>query len=189
MVTAQLHTMFRTLIPFDLRLEDLMTRASALLCASSLPAQYATLVCGYLTLDGDVVISNAGHPPPLVISADRQADVRATGVPMGMFCEAEFSTTQLRFAPGDTLFAYTDGLTEATNAVGREYSTGEVEACARRLANADVDGLIDGQLGAQARFRGHANNSDDLTVLAIRRTVASGDDGLTTVDRRGCDSL
>jgi sigma-B regulation protein RsbU (phosphoserine phosphatase) len=44
LLMAQLHAMFRTLIPFQLSMEDLMTRASALLCASSLPAQYATLV-------------------------------------------------------------------------------------------------------------------------------------------------
>ena len=47
LLMAQMHAMFRTLIPFRLSLDDLMTRASALLCASSLPAQYATVVAGF----------------------------------------------------------------------------------------------------------------------------------------------
>jgi hypothetical protein len=83
MLMAQLHAMFRTLIPFQLSMDDLMTRASALLCASSLPAQYATLVFGYVASDGEVTISNAGHPPPLVIAGGHNTEVRATGVPIG----------------------------------------------------------------------------------------------------------
>lgn len=102
LLMAQLHAMFRTLIPFQLPLSGLLSRASALLCASSLPAQYATLVAGYLASGGEVVIGNAGHPPPLVIHGGRHTEVHATGLPIGMFCQAEFSTTQLLLGPRDT---------------------------------------------------------------------------------------
>ena len=121
LVMAQLHAMFRTLIPFELSIDDLMARASGLLCSNSLPAQYATLVAGYLAADGDVVIANAGHPPPLAIAGSGHSDVRATGVPMGMFCNSQFTARRLAFAPGDSLLVYSDGLTEARNSAGEEY--------------------------------------------------------------------
>ena len=91
LVMAHLHAMFRTLIPFELSTDDLMTRASGLLCSTSLPAQYVTLVAGYLAVDGELVIANAGHPPPLAIAGTHHTDVLATGVPMGMFCESQFA--------------------------------------------------------------------------------------------------
>lgn len=141
MLMAQLRTMFRTLIPFQLPLEELMRRASALLCASSLPAQYATLVCGYLMPSGEVVISNAGHPPPLMISRDQPLDVEATGTPIGMFCESQFATTRLTLAVGDTLLIYSDGLTEATNTAGHEYGSARVEATARRPGRGGPEGV------------------------------------------------
>jgi serine phosphatase RsbU (regulator of sigma subunit) len=59
-----------------------------------------------------VRISNAGHPPPLVISGGRHTEVRATGVPIGMFCESQFSSTRLTLGAGSTLLMYTDGLSD-----------------------------------------------------------------------------
>jgi phosphoserine phosphatase RsbU/P len=169
LVMAQLHAMFRTLIRFQLSLDDLMMRASALLCANSLPAQYATLVSGYLTADGDVVIANAGHPPPLAIAGARHTDVRATGVPMGMFCESQFSARRLTFAPGDTLLVYSDGLTEARNGVDEEYGSARVQRIATETALEPVERLLAATLRDQAAFRDRCPNSDDVTVLAIRR--------------------
>lgn len=168
LLMAQLHAMFRTLIPFELSLDELIARASALLCASSLPAQYATLVSGYLDPDGGAVIANAGHPPPLAITGKQHRQVRATGVPIGMFCESQFTSTQLRLDAGDTLLLFTDGLTEATNPAGDEYGA-RLEDIARRAAHLPVADLVSAVMSDQAGFRRGSANTDDLTVLAIRR--------------------
>jgi sigma-B regulation protein RsbU (phosphoserine phosphatase) len=169
MLMAQLHAMFRSLIPFRLSLDDLMTRASALLCASSLPAQYATLVCGYLDAHGDVVISNAGHPPPLAITGERHTEVRATGVPIGLFCESQSSSTRLTLSAGDTLLMYTDGLSEARNTAGEEYGN-RLEEAAARAAHQPPGDLLQAIIADQAAFRGECADADDLTAMAIRRT-------------------
>jgi len=168
LLMAQLHAMFRTLIPFDMSLEDLMTRASALLCASSLPAQYATLVCGYLEPDGTAKIVNAGHPAPLAIRASDQVRVEATGMPIGLFCKSEFSSTGLTLAPGDSLLLFSDGLTEATNEQGEEYGirVQHISALSSSIRPADQVAQV---VGDNASFRGNVANSDDLSVLSIRR--------------------
>jgi sigma-B regulation protein RsbU (phosphoserine phosphatase) len=172
LLMAQLHAMFRTLIPFDMPLETLMTRASALLCASSLPAQYATLVCGYLTPGGSVTLVNAGHPAPLAIRASGQTGVEATGVPVGMFCKAEFSATTLTLAPGDTLLIFTDGLTEARNAVDAEYSD-RLPHAAIAGAHLCADDHVRHIVSDHAAFRGDAVVADDLTVVAIQRDATA----------------
>jgi sigma-B regulation protein RsbU (phosphoserine phosphatase) len=169
MLMAQLHAMFRSLIPFGLSLEDLMTRASALLCASSLPAQYATLVCGYLEPDGEIVMTNAGHPPPLVLTGDTHTGVRATDLPIGLFCESQFSTTRLNLAASDTLFLYTDGFSEARNLSGQDYGMIRVEEAALQAARLPIADFLEGMIADQARFRGSCPNGDDVTLLAVRR--------------------
>jgi phosphoserine phosphatase RsbU/P len=172
LLMAQLHAMFRTLVPFDLPLADLMKRASALLCASSLPAQYATLVCGYLGAAGQVEIVNAGHPPPLLVSGGSHVSVQPTGIPIGLFCHSEFSSSTHTLAPGDSLVVFSDGLFEALNPDGDEYGIERLEAIVARHASADTRELVDACVGDQARFRGSAPNADDLTILAIRRDGA-----------------
>jgi sigma-B regulation protein RsbU (phosphoserine phosphatase) len=169
LLMAQLHAMFRTLIPFQMPLTDLMTRASALLCASSLPAQSATLVTGYLDADGEVLIGNAGHPPPLLIAGQGHTEIRATGVPVGLFCESQFSSTRLTLAPGDTLLVYTDGLTEARNPSGDEYGLARVEQSAARAARRTVTEFVSAVVADQAEFRQGCPNADDVAVLGIRR--------------------
>jgi sigma-B regulation protein RsbU (phosphoserine phosphatase) len=166
---AQLHAMFRTLIPFELSIDDVMMRASGLLCSNSLPAQYATLVAGYLAADGGVVIANAGHPPPLAIAGSGHRDVRATGVPMGMFCDSRFTARQLRFAPGDSLIVYSDGLTEARNSAGEEYGSDRLLQVSAATAYTPVSQMMTAVLRDQTAFRDGCPNTDDVTVLAIRR--------------------
>lgn len=169
LLMAQLHAMFRTLIPFQLPLEDIMTRASALLCASSLPAQYATLISGYLGAGGEVVISNAGHPPALAIGGGSHTEVKATGVPVGLFCKSEFSLTQLTFAPGDTLLLYSDGFTEARNPDGDEYGFERLQKVAAATAAKPIAEVVEWLLADQRMFRAGVPNTDDVSVLALRR--------------------
>jgi sigma-B regulation protein RsbU (phosphoserine phosphatase) len=169
LVMAQLHAMFRTLIPFDLSMDDLMTRASGLLCSNSLRAQYATLVAGYLAADGAVVIANAGHPPPLAITGTQRSDVRATGVPMGLFCDSQFTARRLTLAPGDSLLLYSDGLTEARNGAGEEYGADRLLEVATAAAHQPVSQLLAAVIRDQADFRATCPNTDDVTVLAVRR--------------------
>ncbi len=169
LVMAQLHAMFRTLISFDLSMADLMTRASRLLCSNSSPAHYATLVAGYLAADGNVVIANAGHPPPLAITRTECSDVRATGVPLGLFCDSQFTARRLTLAPGDSLLVYSDGLTEARNDAGEEYGADRLLQVATAAAHQPVSRLLAAVVRNQADFRAKCPNADDVTVLAVRR--------------------
>jgi sigma-B regulation protein RsbU (phosphoserine phosphatase) len=76
---------------------------------------FATLFFGILAPDtGQLRYVNAGHEPPLVISpADSIQTLKATGPAVGMMLRARFDTAEIHLQPGDTLIAFTDGVTEA----------------------------------------------------------------------------
>src|SRR5258706_3192189 len=67
LLMSNLHAIFHSLIPLNLELAELMSRANRLLMGSSLANQFATLVCGKATADGEVETAIAGHLPPLLI--------------------------------------------------------------------------------------------------------------------------
>jgi sigma-B regulation protein RsbU (phosphoserine phosphatase) len=169
LLTAYVHAVFRSLIPFDLPLAETVRRASALLCASTLPAQYVTLVFGSLGRDGDVHVANAGHPPPLVIAASGQTEVVPTGAAAGLFCDSQFGTARLQLEPGDTMLIYSDGLTEAFDGGDQEYGVNRIRTIAQAAAHAGPAELIDRVSADHAAFLQNAPPADDLTILALRR--------------------
>ena len=130
MLMAHLQATLRTLILMGLPLDQLMERASHLFCESALPAQYATLVCGKATRDGEVEICNAGHPPPLLIRQTRVDRIDATGLPVGMFRSERFEVSRLSLLSGETILLYTDGVLEARDGSGDEYGGDRLSAIA-----------------------------------------------------------
>src|SRR5437764_5965546 len=121
MVMAHLHAMFRTLISVGLPLQAMLSHASRVLCDSTLPSQYATVICGRAESNGRVEICNAGHPPPLLVCDGAVTVVEASGLPVGMFCSEDFPVRELWLKPGQSIVMYSDGVSEATDLSGAEY--------------------------------------------------------------------
>jgi sigma-B regulation protein RsbU (phosphoserine phosphatase) len=168
MLMTQLHAMLRALIPLGLSLKEMVARASRLFCESSLPTHYATLVCGKASDSGEVEICNAGHLPILWVRNGDLGLVEATGLPIGVFSNQEYSARQLRMAPGDLLFLYTDGLSEAHNRAGDEYGLERLSRLAGNSQSLMPQMLINACLEDLMAFQGEAPKTDDLTMMAIR---------------------
>ncbi|HZD93307.1 MAG TPA: SpoIIE family protein phosphatase, partial [Candidatus Sulfotelmatobacter sp.] len=96
MLMANLHAMFRVLIPMGLPLEQLVERANRLFCESTLPTQYATLVVGKADEFGNVEICNGGHPAPLHVHNNSVRAIQAATVPVGLFCDQKFTASKFR---------------------------------------------------------------------------------------------
>jgi sigma-B regulation protein RsbU (phosphoserine phosphatase) len=168
MLTAYIHAVFRSLIPFGLAVEEVVRRASALLCSSTLPAQYATLVFGRLGINGEVVVANAGHPPPLVISAGEPIALVPTGTAAGLFCASEFGSSRLTLGTGDTLLLYSDGVTEAFDTDGVEFGSERLHAAAAGATDREPLALLTHLSREHAAFLAAATPGDDLTLLAMQ---------------------
>ncbi|HLF02138.1 MAG TPA: PP2C family protein-serine/threonine phosphatase [Anaerolineales bacterium] len=135
---------------------------------------FATLFFGILDPEsGAVNYVNAGHNPPLVVGADGSIKARLTrtGMAVGMFPDMEFGIEEAQIDPGETLLAYTDGVTEAKNMQDEMFSDERLEALAAS-APLSAEGLLDHIQAAVNAHVGGAPPSDDITLLAIRREAA-----------------
>jgi sigma-B regulation protein RsbU (phosphoserine phosphatase) len=168
MLMTQLHALFRSLTMMSLTLGQIVTHANRVFCESALAGQFATLICGQAKPTGEVEIHNAGHPPAIIAGQGGVLRIESTGLPLGMFCEAEFSATRLHLEAGDTLFLYTDGLSEAQNAED-EYGVDRVTQLVRQQAGRRPTELISACLLDLNSFADFSLHSDDLTLLAIQR--------------------
>jgi sigma-B regulation protein RsbU (phosphoserine phosphatase) len=171
MLMAHLNAMFRTLISINLPLEQIVERASRVFCESTLPTQYATLVCGRANTTGTVEICNAGHLPPLLVQKNGVTSIEATGLPVGVFCSESFSVNRVQMNKGDTLFLYTDGFSESLDGAGNEYGAERIS----RLLN-DNHSLSPESILSLCRQELHTFAEgkvpgDDLTLMAITRTM------------------
>ncbi|MEV5500761.1 SpoIIE family protein phosphatase [Nonomuraea fuscirosea] len=132
---------------------------------------FATMFFGVLDPgSGDLVYINGGHNPPVMVRADgRQTLLPPTGPAVGILPDSSYTLGHVRLGPGDALFTYTDGVVEARNADHGLYGTARLqEVLARPGVNAGD--LLEAVDSAVRHFVGTAEQSDDITTLALRRT-------------------
>ena len=165
---SNLHALIHSLQSFELSINEILKKANRLFCKITLANNYATLVVGRVFRDGTIEVCVAGHNPPMVVSNGKVTPLHATGIPVGMFCDAEYGVEKIKLNKNDFLFLYTDGLTEA--------SVNETEYGADNLKNhlAELNGfsstdIISNVLLKQQACLGTAKPEDDLTVAAIRK--------------------
>jgi phosphoserine phosphatase RsbU/P len=170
MLMSHLHATFRTLAGQNLPLQPLIGHANRLFCESTTAGQYVTLVVGRAWHDGRVEYASAGHLPLLHVSRKGIQSKTATGVPLGMFCTTEFPVCHLQLEPGDSLFLYTDGLTEVFDHHGAEYGLARVQSLVAKHGAKSPDEMLMECLREIRDFTAGAKRTDDLTLLVMRHT-------------------
>lgn len=167
---AHLHAIFRSLVLLNLPVNQLLERANRVFSEGTLSTHYATLVCGKASASGQVEVCNAGHCPPLLLQKGNVRRIGPTGLPVGLFGHTQFDVTRIEVARGDTLFLYTDGLTETRNPSNLEYGEERlIEFVARQRALAPQE-LVAACLRDSTDFSSSAAKVDDLTMMALQRT-------------------
>lgn len=112
----------RLLVPEDLRLEDLACRLNAFLFGATDDNRFATFAMIRIVPDGSLYAVNAGHCPVLVRRSDgRVEQIASSGLPLGILDGVTYETERLHLNSGDTVFLYTDGLTEAEDLQEEEF--------------------------------------------------------------------
>jgi len=172
MLMAHLHAMFRSLISVGMPLKCMLEHASRIFSQSTLPTQYATLVCGRAYSHGRVEISNAGHVRPLVVRGRDVRALEASNLPVGIFSDEEFSVDELQLDEGDAVVLYSDGISEAMDASGAEYGDGRmIQLIGDRWAQSPA-AMVDACRSDLASFRAGVEKMDDATVLVLSRAAA-----------------
>ncbi len=135
-------------------------------------SMFITLLVGALNVKtGELLYASAGHNAPVLMSKEHAArfiDV-TPNLPLGVMPDVEFTQHRMVVSPQEMLFLYSDGLTEAENAAQELYSC---ERLLEVLSNGENGGdpkqVIENVLSSVEGFVKHNEQSDDLTMLALK---------------------
>lgn len=136
---------------------------------------FATLFAGVLDPDsGHFVYVNAGHNPPIVVGEDEDGgrslrqELSPTGPAIGLLPDLPFALGETYLRPGEMLFAYTDGVTEARDPHGEEFGRDRLDALL--LAHGDsAEAALAAVESSLRDFTAGTEAFDDVTMLALRR--------------------
>lgn len=142
------------------------------LCTETDSGMFVSLLYGHLDVrTGEVELTNAGHPAPYLLAA-RDHAVRALegrrNVALGARSGLEYHPSTHRLAPGDTLFFFTDGVTEALDSADHFYGAARLESALREAAALPVEKITRAVVHEARAFSGEREQSDDISVLAVR---------------------
>jgi sigma-B regulation protein RsbU (phosphoserine phosphatase) len=156
--------------------EDIVAEVNRTLCATSNGARFATLV--YFELDpvGHVMtVVNAGHLSALLIGADGSTGhLESTAPALGLLPAAPFPARRVTMALGTMLFIYSDGVTEAVDAVDDEFGEARLLTAINEATTRNAATICQTVVDAVGRHRS-GPAADDVTVLALRRVSAVED--------------
>ena len=151
---------------------ECLTESNRLLAAYSTDCMFVTVFYAiYDTRSGSVTYSNAGHNPPHLMRGDGTVEElpRSRNTMMGVFDKYVFKEDSFQLEPGDTLVMFTDGVTEAMNPDGNEFGTGQLMTTLGGLAGRDSRQVVEAVKTAVKEFAGSAEQSDDITLLVVKR--------------------
>ncbi len=165
--------MFRTLLRAvatpGMEPQQVLTRVNAMLAADNEAGMFVTVFFALLDLDsGRMAYVNAGHDPATILAADgRRHQLAANGVAVGMLDDTRYGGNTVLLAPGDLMFLYTDGVTEAFSPAREQFGEERLQSLLEELRGGDADRLVEAVVRAVEDFAAGQEQSDDLTCLAL----------------------
>jgi sigma-B regulation protein RsbU (phosphoserine phosphatase) len=114
--------------------------------------------------------SNAGHNLPYLLRASDGVSALngARGKPLGIRSTFSYRSESMKLAPGDGLFVYTDGITEALNAANELFSEERLEQALKSLAAASANQIVSGVMERVRTFAANAVQADDIAAMGLR---------------------
>jgi phosphoserine phosphatase RsbU/P len=168
---ASLHTIARQGVP----LQELVLRLNRYACAHSLDGmRFTTAVLGeYDPASRRLSYVNAGHNAPVIRRHDATVNsgierLKVGGMPFGISPQAGYETGVVELAPQDTLILFTDGVVEAFNQSGEEFTDERWTAAIRNLPDTDAQRSLQFLMQRVDEFVGATRQSDDITCLVLR---------------------
>ena len=163
----------RALSELDLPPGDTISRLNRLLCRALPDNRFVTFF--YAVLDPStrkLQFVNAGHNPPSVIRANgKRESLGQNGPPLGMFEESTYSMGELELGPGELLVCYSDGISEAENLKGEEFSEERLTTLVenrRTLPPVEIVQHVNSVLNDHCRG---TSQQDDITLVVLKRTA------------------
>jgi sigma-B regulation protein RsbU (phosphoserine phosphatase) len=132
---------------------------------------FVTVFCGIFNAKtGELSYANGGHNPPLILRGGKTPEflTGGRGPVLGVLNEAVFQTETVSFAPGDILYLYTDGVTEACDEQEELYSAERLQKFLGEIPRTPLKGVVDRTLHEIRSFSDKMPQSDDITLLVLK---------------------
>ena len=157
----------------DLKIVRTIERLNRILNKSRLTTKFVSLFYAEFEADGEVIYVNAGHNAPLHLKSrgNAFAELAPTGMVLGPSATSTYGRRGFRMEPGDLVCLYTDGITEATDAKGREFGTGRLQRLLVEMKRRPAGETAERILLQTGLFSGEPAPKDDQTVVVIRRKL------------------
>ncbi|HEX9664944.1 MAG TPA: GAF domain-containing SpoIIE family protein phosphatase [Thermodesulfobacteriota bacterium] len=151
--------------------DEILTNVNKELCVDNDTAMFVTIFCGILnTSTGEVFYSNGGHNHPYILSQDHGTKPlnNKSGMALGVNQAAKYSTSAVTLAPGDSIFLYTDGVTEAMDIHGNFYTDERLIRLLGNQKHLPIEDRLRTTLNDLKNFSSGAPPADDITLLGIQ---------------------
>ena len=151
---------------------ECMTKSNELLSKESIDCMFVTVFYAIYNIStGEFVYCNAGHNSPAILKSNGKVEMLpvSKNCMVGAVEGVTYSNTQARLEIGDTLLMYTDGVNEAMNEAFEEYGDERMMRLLATQSGNDCQTIIDQQLADVKAFAGNAAQSDDITLMALKR--------------------
>ena len=163
-------TLLKSYAESGMSVEEVFTVANEKLCEGNEAGMFVTAWMGLLNVKtGKITFANAGHNPPLVKHADGSYTYLKSrpGLVLAGMEGIRYRKNELQLEPGDVIYLYTDGVTEATDSQSGLYGEERLLDTLNRHSDTDPKSICDSVKAAVDAFVGEAPQFDDITMLAL----------------------
>jgi len=130
--------------------------------------QFFTIFYGIIDLQSKGMrYSIAGHPKPLLLRGDSVTMLAGGGYPIGFVDDGQFDENLFQLFPGDRMFVYSDGISEAKNSTGEFFAREGLKECIKLSREKPVKECANFILEAGEKFCGKAGLHDDVSILVL----------------------
>src|SRR3954452_485702 len=150
---------------------ECLNYVNQVLVRQSDPAMFVTIFYGILHTDtGELEFSIGGHNPPFLFSAARGVEMMKAkgGMIVGMIEQARYTTERVQLEPGDGIFLYTDGVSEAEDIAENQLGEERMEQMLTEVKSQTVEEIIRETFRQIDTFSKGAPQHDDITAMALR---------------------
>jgi sigma-B regulation protein RsbU (phosphoserine phosphatase) len=151
--------------------DECMRQVNQILHQESISSMFVTCFYGVLnTRTGEIHYSNGGHNLPYILRTDGRVEAMEAfgGLILGAFKHSAYETGEITLQPGDCIFLYTDGITEAMNPDGEQFSNERLVQSLQRVNGSPVEDIVGKVIDNVKEFTAGATQSDDMTILAVK---------------------
>lgn len=171
LLMANLQATIRALVPFGYPLTELTQRVNDLICDNTTSGRFVTFFWGLLDAETRTLeYVNAGHNPPFLFRANGNVErLNKGGIILGVLKTVEpYQQGEVKLDAGDVLVLFTDGVSEAMNALSEEFGEERTEEIARECLGNSSQVLLSRLVEAVQKHSKSVPQSDDITLMVLK---------------------